>query len=183
MKKLVLALAVLASAVPALAQDEGVGEVASQLARGNPLQAPPGVYAVTAQRLAQFFGRTAGARTVFADVVATDMAAGKPMVLVDVRPAASYAAGHVPGAISLPLDVLFQPESLAQLPTDGTPIVLICATGHTESMSLGGLVALGYEPYVLRFGVMGWNLASPTKIYSNGQTPQTVYGLGGPIAR
>ena len=42
--------------------------------------------------------------------------AGVPMTPVDVGPAADYAKGHVPGAINLPLDVLFQPAGLVQLP-------------------------------------------------------------------
>ena len=184
MKKLIVALAVLAAASPAFAQvDEGAGDYASNVDRGNPLDVAPGVYASTAKRLADFFGATRGARTIFADDLRARIAAGVPQLIVDVRPAADYAKAHVPGAVNLPLDVLFQPDNLNLLPTDGTPVVLVCATGHTESMALGGLVALGYNPYVLRFAMMGWNASTAMKIYSNGQVPQTIFGLGGEVAK
>ena len=67
MKKIILALAVLAFALPALAQEEDVaGDYASSIA-GGPLDVPPGVYASTAKRVADFFGATKGARTIFAE--------------------------------------------------------------------------------------------------------------------
>ena len=95
---------------------------------------------------------------------------------MDTRPALDFKSGHVPGAVNIPLAVLFQPENLAKLPTDGTPIVLICHTGHTASMALGGLVALGYNPFVLRFAMMGWKAQTEQKIWTSSMT-QTIYGL------
>jgi rhodanese-related sulfurtransferase len=181
MMKIVTVLAALAIAAPAIA-DEAAGEYASQVAQGNPLQIPPGIYAHTAARLADFFAATKGARTIFAQDLKARIEAGTPQLLVDTRPTADFANGHVPGAVNIPLDTLFRPENLAMLPTDGTPIVIICHTGHTASMALGGLVALGYNPYVLRFAMMGWNASSNQKIYSPSST-QLIYGLGGPIAK
>ena len=67
MTKLVAALAVLAFTLPALAQqEEGSGEYACQIAPRNPLHIPPGIYAYNARKLADFFGETKGARTIFA---------------------------------------------------------------------------------------------------------------------
>ena len=40
-----------------------------------------------------------------------------PPITLDVRPALEYAAGHLPGAISLPVDTL--DRGLAELPTEG----------------------------------------------------------------
>jgi rhodanese-related sulfurtransferase len=45
------------------------------------------------------------------------------IVVLDVRPAAEYAAGHIPGAISVPLSQL--EERLAELPA-GTEVVAYC---------------------------------------------------------
>lgn len=180
--KLVALLAALAVSAPAVAQEDWAGDYASQVAPGEPLQISPGIYAYSAARLAEFFAATKGARTIFAEALLADIAAGKRQYLLDVRPATDYANGHVPGAVSIPLDTLFRPENLARLPIDGTPIVIICHTGHTASMALGGLVALGYNPYVLRFAMMGWSAASNQRIHSPSLT-QTIYGLGGPIER
>lgn len=182
MKKLSLLLAFAAFALPAVAQQEGAGEyAATQVAAGPPLGVPPGIYADTAARLNGFFAATAGERTIYAAALKAQIDRGVRLMMVDVRPAAAYASGHVAGAISIPLTVLFRPENLGQLPADGTPIVLICSTGHTASMALGGLVALGYNPYVLRFSMMGWRAQTQMKFYSVDQVPQTVYGLGGPM--
>src|SRR5207237_1689573 len=84
--------------------------------------------------------------------------------VVDVRPAEEYEKGHLPGAINLPLDVLFRPASLEKLPATGDPILLVCHSGHMESMALGGLAALGYEPYVLRFGLIRWSVDTTVKV-------------------
>ncbi len=182
MKKTILALALLSFALPALAQEDDVaGDYASSVA-GSPLDVPPGVYASTAKRLADFFAATKGARTLFSDQLKAKIAAG-PTLLIDVRPKADYDLGHVPDAINIPLDVLFQPDNLAALPTDGTTIVLICATGHTESMALGGLVALGYQPYALRFGSMGWRASTAMKVGTTYQANQNIAGAGEPMVK
>jgi rhodanese-related sulfurtransferase len=177
MKKLLAAAVVVALvAGPAVAQEEGAGELASQIAPGNPLQVPPGIYAYSAAKLADFFAATNGARTIFAKDLKAKIESGAHQLLVDTRIPQDFASGHVPGAVNIPLAVLFRPENLAKLPTDGTPIVLICHTGHTASMALGGLVALGYNPFVLRFAMMGWKSQTEQKIWTSSLT-QTIYGL------
>jgi rhodanese-related sulfurtransferase len=135
--------------------------------------------------LAEFFGRTKGmTRVIPASEVWERLHAGtNPYFVVDVRPAEEYAKGHVPGALSLPIDVLFRPESLAKLPARGRPLLLVCQSGHSESMALGGLVALGYEPWVMRFGMIGWSAETKVKAGSAGQEPDTVHGVGGPVER
>ena len=78
--------------------------------------------------------------------------------------------------------MLFRPASLEQLPVAGDPILLVCHSGHMESMALGGLAALGYEPWVLRFGMIGWNAETKVKVAGSAkQEPDVVRGLGGPI--
>lgn len=145
---------------------------------------PPGA-AAPATALAEFFGRTKGmTRVVAASEVWERLHAGtNPYFVVDVRPAEEYAKGHVPGAISLPIDVLFRPESLAKLPARGRPLLLVCQSGHSESMALGGLVALGYQPWVMRFGMIGWSAETKVKAGSAAQPPDTVRGVGGPIEK
>ncbi len=51
--------------------------------------------------------------------------------IVDVREPHEFAAGHVPGAINLPLS-RFDP---AELPTD-RPVVLICQSGGRSAKAL-----------------------------------------------
>ena len=44
-------------------------------------------------------------------------------IILDVRPAAEYAAGHIPGAVSIPVEEL--PHRLAELPTEAE-VVAYC---------------------------------------------------------
>jgi rhodanese-related sulfurtransferase len=150
------------AAAPARAADRGAGET-----------------------LDRFFMRTRGiTRIVHASEVWESIHSGGKYFVVDVRPAEEYAKGHVPGAISIPIDSLFRPASLERLPpAGGKPILLVCRSGHTESMALGGLAALGYEPYVMQFGMIGWNAQTMVKAGSPRQAGDAVRGLGGPIEK
>jgi rhodanese-related sulfurtransferase len=63
-------------------------------------------------------------------------------ILVDVREANDYAAGHIPGAINIPIRELT--ANLENLPTE-EPLVVYCASGHRAAMSLAALQLLGYD--------------------------------------
>ncbi len=73
-------------------------------------------------------------------------------VVVDVREPHEYAAGHVPGAVNLPLSS-FDP---AALPSD-KPVVLVCQSGRRSSLALkmardaGRADVTHYAP-----GTVGW---------------------------
>ncbi len=55
------------------------------------------------------------------------------VVVVDVREAHEFAAGHIPGAINLPLSAF----SAGQLPdSGGLPLVLNCAAGGRSAKAL-----------------------------------------------
>lgn len=57
--------------------------------------------------------------------IKTGLAAGR-IVIVDVREAHEFDAGHIPGSISMPLSS-FDPASLPEKP--GMRVVLSCAAG------------------------------------------------------
>jgi rhodanese-related sulfurtransferase len=137
------------------------------------------------KHLADFFLRSKGTtRVVSAADVWEEIRSGKSKYrVVDVRPPDEYEKGHVPDAVNIPLDVLFRPASLEMLPADGQPILLVCQSGHMESMALGGLAALGYEPYVLRFGMIGWNAETKVKVAGVPRQQDVVHGLGGPLEK
>ena len=50
--------------------------------------------------------RAAGVREVTSAVVETDLRSGTPPVLIDIRSAEQFAAGHLPGAVHIPLERL-----------------------------------------------------------------------------
>ncbi|MCA1655323.1 MAG: metalloregulator ArsR/SmtB family transcription factor [Pseudonocardiaceae bacterium] len=84
-------------------------------------------------------------------------AAGEAIVL-DVRPAEEYAAGHIPGAVSIPLDELA--ERLDELPAD-LDIVAYCRSSYCvfshDAVRL--LTARGHRALRLEDGVIEWQRA------------------------
>ena len=80
------------------------------------------------------------------------------VVVLDVRPAAEYAAGHIPGAVSIPIDEL--PARLAELPPDAEVIAYCrgpyCVFAH-DAVRL--LTAHGRRAVRLADGLLDWRLA------------------------
>ena len=80
------------------------------------------------------------------------------LVLLDVRPEVEYQAGHLPGAISIPLDELAQ--CLDELPP-GRLIVVYCRGPYCvfadEALAL--LAARGWNVARLEEGVAEWRVA------------------------
>lgn len=82
---------------------------------------------------------------------------GEPgFVLLDVRGAALYAQGHVPGAISLPQAKIIE-SKLAQWPAD-TLFVAYCAGPHCNGAARAALrlAQLGRPVKIMTGGITGW---------------------------
>ena len=69
---------------------------------------------------------------------------GKPYTLVDVREPDEFAAGHIEGALNIPLRELTR--HLAELPANtSSPIVVYCHSGKRATHALVILRELGYK--------------------------------------
>ncbi|HLI38870.1 MAG TPA: metalloregulator ArsR/SmtB family transcription factor [Streptosporangiaceae bacterium] len=105
----------------------------------------------------EYLGDLSGMEPVSRDELARRLAEGSVVVL-DVRPAAEYAAGHVPGARSVPLEQL--EARLAELPADAG-IVAYCRGRYCvyapEAVRL--LRARGYQADRLEDGFDEWRRA------------------------
>jgi rhodanese-related sulfurtransferase len=73
--------------------------------------------------------------------------------LVDVREPDEYEAGHVPGAVLIPLGTV--PESLAQFAADETTYV-ICKSGSRSYKACEFLVDQGLDAINVEGGTMAW---------------------------
>lgn len=86
------------------------------------------------------------------------LAAARSVTVLDVRPAEEYAAGHIPGAVSIPLEELA--DRLAELP-DGAQIVAYCRGTYCvlahDAVRL--LHAHGRRATRLGDGMLEWRLA------------------------
>ena len=84
------------------------------------------------------------------------------VVLVDVRPAEEFAAGHIEGARSIPIEEL--EERLAELPADREVVAYcrgpFCAYAHD---AVRHLQAAGRSARRLEEGWPEWKLASPPR--------------------
>lgn len=95
--------------------------------------------------------------------------AGEAVVL-DVRPAEEYAAGHIPGALSIPVDQLA--ASIAELP-DGIDVVVYCR-GEYCVMAYDAVRLLnehGRRAVRLSDGMLEWRLAGLPVATGAAQTP------------
>ena len=90
--------------------------------------------------------------------LARRLADGGDLVVLDVRPAAEHAAGHLPGAVSIPVDEL--QRRLAELPADREIVAYCrgpyCAFAH-DAVAL--LRQEGFQARRLEDGLPEWQAA------------------------
>ena len=83
---------------------------------------------------------------------------GDPLMVLDVRPAAEHAAGHLPGAVSIPVDELRR--RLTELPADREIVAYCrgpyCAFAH-EAVAV--LREEGFTAKRLEDGLAEWQAA------------------------
>ena len=94
-----------------------------------------------------------------ADEASRRLAAGEPIVVLDVREADEYASGHIAGARWLPLGRLraaTDQEEISELAPE-TAIVTVCRTGQRSAEAARLLTERGWSSvYNLRGGMVAW---------------------------
>ena len=73
--------------------------------------------------------------------------------LIDVRSPSEFAAGHIPGAVNIPMD---QIEARLDDLRPGAPIILICQMGKRARMTAGLLEPCRREVSILQGGTSAW---------------------------
>lgn len=80
--------------------------------------------------------------------------ADEEIVLVDVRTREEYAAGHIPGAVNIPVDTI---GSGAELPFGvDVKMFLYCHSGSRSARAAKKLVELGYTDVTEFGGIVNW---------------------------
>ncbi|MFJ9633954.1 rhodanese-like domain-containing protein [Streptomyces sp. NPDC101175] len=74
-------------------------------------------------------------------------------LVVDVREAGEYAAGHVPGARLMPLRTVS--ARCGELPSD-RPVFVICASGNRSRAAADGMNSRGIDAYSVVGGTSAW---------------------------
>lgn len=109
-----------------------------------------------APALETYFGADRGMKIDRAELAAR-VAAGD-IVLLDVRPAEEYSAGHIPGAISIPVDEL--QARIAELPAD--PDIVVYCRGEFCALAYDAVRAFadhGRRALRLSDGMLEWRVA------------------------
>ena len=76
------------------------------------------------------------------------------LLLLDVRSSSEFTEGHIPGALSVPLDTL---ESKVNSFAKDTQIVCQCLSGGRSKIAARYLTELGFsEVYNLEGGLLSW---------------------------
>jgi rhodanese-related sulfurtransferase len=96
------------------------------------------------------FGRTPG---VDPASVSERLAAGRELLVVDVRHAVEWRRGHIDGALHVPLTELR--GRLHELPR-GRTIVTVCRSGHRSALAARSLRRAGFEVENLDGGMIAW---------------------------
>lgn len=111
--------------------------------------------AVSTEALAHFQARL-GFETDCADVWYASRHETRDFVLLDVRTPTLYAAGHVPGALNMPVRTI-SAQRLAEYPTD-TLFVVYCAGPHCNGANKAAvkLALLGRPVKEMIGGLTGW---------------------------
>jgi rhodanese-related sulfurtransferase len=81
--------------------------------------------------------------------------------LVDVREPDEYEAGHVPGAVLVPLATV--PDALDQFPAGG-PTYVICKTGGRSFRACEFLVDQGLDAINVEGGTMAWVISGRSTV-------------------
>ncbi len=76
-------------------------------------------------------------------------------ILVDVRTPPEYAAGHIAGAVLLPLDTLTQGAQTA-LPDNGAHVIVYCQSGARSARAAKQLADLGFSNVHDLGGIISW---------------------------
>jgi rhodanese-related sulfurtransferase len=87
------------------------------------------------------------------------------LLIVDIREADEYAAGHIQGALLVPRGILeaacdwgYSDTIPALVQARTQPLVLVCRSGNRTALAALTLQQMGYEQvFSMKTGVRGWN--------------------------
>ena len=94
-------------------------------------------------------------RQISMDEAVAKMAEETGYIILDVRRADEFAAGHIPNAINVPNETIGTAEIL-ELPDKDRLIMVYCRSGRRSKEASEKLVKLGYTNIVEFGGILDW---------------------------
>ncbi len=87
---------------------------------------------------------------------AKNMMDTQAVVVLDVREQEEYDAGHIPGAVLLPLGEINQDTAAAVIPAKDATVLVYCRSGNRSKTACAALVNLGYTNVYEFGGINDW---------------------------
>jgi rhodanese-related sulfurtransferase len=88
--------------------------------------------------------------------------------VLDVREPDEWDAGHIQGALHIPLADL--PSRLGELPQEGS-LYVVCRSGNRSGRAVAWLVRNGYDAVNLDGGMGAWAASGRPMVSETGDTP------------
>jgi rhodanese-related sulfurtransferase len=92
------------------------------------------------------------------------MTQGEKLILLDVRTSEEYAAGHIPGAISLPLSRIQSGDVDMGFSSDDE-IIVYCQGGIRSRTAARMLRLMGFKNVKDMGGILEWNMINGPIVY------------------
>ncbi|WP_017933429.1 rhodanese-like domain-containing protein [Nocardioides sp. Iso805N] len=93
-----------------------------------------------------------------------------PVPVLDVREDFEWEAGHIDGALHIPLSEL--PARIDEVPEG--QFLVACKVGGRSAQAVAWLTANGHEAVNLAGGMLDWAAAGRAMVSESGQAPQVV---------
>ena len=77
-------------------------------------------------------------------------------VILDVREQDEYDAGHIPGAVLLPVGTIDEETAASAIPENDTVVLVYCRSGNRSKTASQSLVDLGYTQIYEFGGIQDW---------------------------
>lgn len=95
------------------------------------------------------------------------------LVVLDVREDDEWAAGHIDGAVHIPLGEL--PERLGEfVELEAEQTLIVCKAGGRSARAVAYLAQQGYDVVNLADGMLGWERAGRAMVADSGQSPTVI---------
>lgn len=93
------------------------------------------------------------------------------LTVLDVREDNEWEAGHIDGAVHVPLSEV--PQRVAEIPAD-TQVLVVCKVGGRSAQATGWLQQHGVEAVNLDGGMLQWQAAGRSMVSESGAPAQVV---------
>jgi len=105
------------------------------------------------------------------DVSAVPAERPEGLVVLDVREDDEWRAGHISGAVHVPL--MHVPQRVSELPADHQ-VLVVCKAGGRSAKATALLQAQGYDAVNLAGGMLAWEQAQRPMVSDTESAPEVI---------